>query len=116
MITGSSAGNPLVPNALLPHTRTLWEASPLGDRTAQNLRPEAGFPQGRPLKQHQSDHLRSFGANQEGFFTTKNTKNTKIAWVGLVVIEAHHGKALCAVRFSRRGVALDWMVARAAPP
>ena len=57
-----------------------------------------------------------FHVNQEGFFTTKDTKSTKIAWVGLVVIEAHHGKALCAVRFSRRGVALDWMVARAAPP
>jgi len=30
------------------HGRPLWEASPLGDLTAENLRPEAGLPQGVP--------------------------------------------------------------------
>jgi len=44
----SPAGNLLVRDAPL-HGRTLWEASPLGDLTAENLRPEAGLPQGRPL-------------------------------------------------------------------
>ena len=33
-------------NALPPHTRTLWEANPLGDRVPETLRPEAGLPQG----------------------------------------------------------------------
>jgi hypothetical protein len=29
-------------------SRDLWEASPLGDLTAEELRPEAGSPQGVP--------------------------------------------------------------------
>ena len=30
------------------YSRALWEASPLGDPTAEHLRPEAGRPQGVP--------------------------------------------------------------------
>ena len=44
-------------NALSPHSRPLreasplvWEASPLGDRTAENLRPETGLPHCRSTR------------------------------------------------------------------
>ena len=40
----------------------LWEASPLGDRTAENFRPETGLPQRPLLKLRQSDQLPSLGA------------------------------------------------------
>ena len=47
------------------HGRPLWEVSPLGDLMAESLRPEAALPQGRPLKQRQSDRvLRSLRDNQ----------------------------------------------------
>ena len=55
--------NPLVHNAL--NGWPLWEASPLGDLTAEKLRPEAGLPQGYPLKLRQSDRLRTFRDHQD---------------------------------------------------
>ena len=65
----SSAWNPLVRNTLSLHSRSMWEASPLGDLTVENLRPEAGLPQGCLLEQRQSDALRSLRDNQENSLT-----------------------------------------------
>jgi hypothetical protein len=43
------------------------------------------------------------------FFYHEGHEDTKIDWVGLVVIEACHREAVGAVRFSCRGLAVGWI-------